>query len=161
MYAPDKFKYITISNDLTLDEQSELKEKSIEANKLNEETLQMMKYTEYVTISNQKLYHSKYKTPTNITKIVQRITKIPNNGKDKKFIKAALINTISICNKPEIIIDYCIDLNIDLLIITETWLSDENLPTIACLTKPPFNYLNFPRMNNQIMVELVYYTDQI
>ena len=35
MYAPDK--YITISNDLTLNEQSELKEKSIEANKLNEE----------------------------------------------------------------------------------------------------------------------------
>ena len=75
MYAPDKFNYIKISNDLTIDEQIEFKEKSIEANKLNEENP-----------SNDEIHRVRYNTQSTNVIIVQ-IKRPPISPKSYKELQ--------------------------------------------------------------------------
>ena len=55
------------------------------------------------------------------------------------------MNARSICNKTESIIGLYTDLNIDVAIITETWLTAKHTHTINLLSSPPYTFLSFPR----------------
>ena len=54
--------------------------------------------------------------------------------KPSPFIKAALINASSIRNKCHFVAEYFNDKNLDILLITETWLKLDDIPLIGLLT---------------------------
>ena len=60
-------------------------------------------------------------------------------------IRAALDNSRSIRNKIPMIIEFLNDFNIDILIITETWLSHKDCPLLSSLNIDPYSFSYLPR----------------
>ena len=52
------------------------------------------------------------------------------------------MNARSICNKTDSIISLCTDSNIDVAIVTETWLTDKHTHTINPLSSPPTHFVH-------------------
>ena len=59
-----------------------------------------------------------------------------------------LWNARSICNKTTAFSDYVLEHDIDLMAITETWLSDDSYIVIGELTPPGYSFINVPRLSN-------------
>ena len=64
-----------------------------------------------------------------------------------KECRLCVVNTRSVCNKTDIVIDHLIDFDIDIMCLTETWLTntERHRKTIGDLTLPGFNLINVPR----------------
>ena len=60
-------------------------------------------------------------------------------------LNAALINARSVRNKIPSIISLMTDYNLDILFITETWLSPLDSPHIAALNTPSYQFIHNPR----------------
>ena len=48
--------------------------------------------------------------------------------------KLSLLNARSVCNKADLLVDYVADHDLDILCITETWLSRENTVAVSAIT---------------------------
>ena len=59
-------------------------------------------------------------------------------------MQAVLINSHSICNKTNLLLNFC-NLNSIDIAFTETWMREINKPTQPLLSAPPYNFVNFPR----------------
>ena len=66
------------------------------------------------------------------------------------------MNYRSICNKTEYIIGLCTGLNIDVAIITETWLTTKHTNTINLLPSPPYIFLSFSRDSRARGIGIMY-----
>ena len=60
-------------------------------------------------------------------------------------MQAVLINAHSICNKTDLLLNFCNLNSIDIAFITEIWMREINKPTKSLLSAPPYNFVNFPR----------------
>ena len=69
--------------------------------------------------------------------------------------RAILVKCRSIKNKAESLYKYIQDNDINLAIITESWLSSDDSPTTS-MVSPPFDYLNFPRNSHGGRIGIVH-----
>ena len=66
-------------------------------------------------------------------------------------VKAAVINCRSVKNKSAALVDHIIDSNLDIIALTETWLStdDRDQRIIGEITPPGYNFLQVPRLGKK------------
>ena len=62
-------------------------------------------------------------------------------------IKPALLNTCSIHNKIPLILEFAAKHDLDLICITETWITSDYIPLILSLNTCPYSFPNLPRRN--------------
>ncbi len=65
---------------------------------------------------------------------------------DSLLIKMALVNARSLCNKMFILRDFFTSKSLDVLFVTETWLSSGNLSPFADLAPLDCKFINSPRV---------------
>ncbi len=65
---------------------------------------------------------------------------------DSLLIKMALVNARSLCNKMFILRDFFTSKSLDVLFVTETWLSSGDLSPFADLAPLDCKFINFPRV---------------
>ena len=63
--------------------------------------------------------------------------------------KLALINARSVRNKADIIVDYVVEHDFDIVCITETWLSGNDAASIAAITPDGYDFRHLPRPNRR------------
>ena len=63
--------------------------------------------------------------------------------------KLALINARSVCNKADMIVDYVVEHNFDIVCFTETWLSGNDAASIAAITPDSYDFRHLPRPNRR------------
>ena len=63
--------------------------------------------------------------------------------------KLALINARSVRNKADIIVDYIVEHDFDIICFTETWLSGNDAATIAAITPDGYDFRHLPRRNRR------------
>ena len=86
-------------------------------------------------------YCSKYKPQTTFSKIHLQ----PDTSLHNRLLKLATLNIQSVRNKTDIIIVLMHDLYIDIFCITETWLSDKDIPIISSLNTQSLKFTHLPR----------------
>ena len=64
------------------------------------------------------------------------------------YLNICLLNARSVRNKGTRISDYVIDHNVDLIMITETWLNDLDPVVIGELLIPGYSFLSVPRISD-------------
>ena len=62
-----------------------------------------------------------------------------------RLMQSVLINAHSICNKTDLLLNFCNMNSIDIAFLTEKWMREINKPTQSLLSAPPYNFVNFPR----------------
>ena len=67
----------------------------------------------------------------------------------RKTTSLALINSRSVRNKAELIRDYIVDRDHDIVCITETWLSTSDTAVINALTPEGYNFRHLPRTDRR------------
>ena len=67
----------------------------------------------------------------------------------RKSTSLALINSRSVRNKAELIRDYIVDRDLDIVCITEKWLSTSDTAVINALTPEGYNFRNLPRTDRR------------
>ena len=67
-----------------------------------------------------------------------------NSSETRKTTSLALINSRSVRNKADLIRDYIIDRDLDIVCITETWLSTSDTGVINALTPEGYNFRHLP-----------------
>ena len=84
----------------------------------------------------------------NLTHIIcsTDLLRSPNETVNTKF---ALINTRSVRNKADFIKDYIVEHHIDIVALTETWLSHDDKAEINVLTAGGYNLCHLPRRNRR------------
>ena len=63
--------------------------------------------------------------------------------------KLALINALSVRNKADIIVDYIVEHDFDIICFTETWISGNDSATIAAITPDGYDFRHLPRPNRR------------
>ena len=58
-------------------------------------------------------------------------------------------NARSVRNKLSSLADYVVSNDIDIMLITETWLGDEEDVLIGAMTPPGYSFINVPRANGR------------
>ena len=86
------------------------------------------------------VYCPKYTPQTTPSKIHLQ----PDTSLHNRLLKLATLNIQSIRNKTDIIIDLMHDLDIDILCITETWLSDNDILIISSLNTKSLRFTHLP-----------------
>ena len=66
-----------------------------------------------------------------------------------KFLRFANVNARSLKNKTAEIVDHVLSNNINVCIVTETWLKEADTIGIAALSPPGYLFKNFPRQSNR------------
>ena len=64
-------------------------------------------------------------------------------------IRFATISARSLRNKVAVFSDYIVDQNIDVCVVTETWLKDMDTTSIAGVCLPGYSFKSFPRQSNR------------
>ncbi len=65
------------------------------------------------------------------------------------MLRFATINARSLRNKVAVFSDYIVDQNIDVCVVTETWLKDMDTTSIAGVCFPGYSFKSFPRQSNR------------
>ena len=65
------------------------------------------------------------------------------------MLRFATINARSLRNKVAVFSDYIVDQNIDVCVVTETWLKDMDTTSIAGVCLPGYSFKSFPRQSNR------------
>ena len=86
-------------------------------------------------------YCPKYTPQTTPSKIHLK----PDTSLHNRLLKLATLNIQSVRNKTDIIIDLMHDLDIDILCITETRLSDNDIPIISSLNTKSLRFTHLRR----------------
>ena len=73
-----------------------------------------------------------------------------NSDTHTKFLRFANVNARSLKNKTAEIVDHVLSNNIDVCIVTETWLKDVDTVSIAALSPPGYSFKNLPRQSNRM-----------
>ena len=63
------------------------------------------------------------------------------------LIKSALLNTCSIRDKIQLILELTSEHDLDLKFITETWIMPDDIPLISSLNTGPYSFFHLPRRN--------------
>ena len=66
------------------------------------------------------------------------------------FTRFANVNARSLKNKTAEVVDHVLNNNIDVCIVTETWLKAVDTVSIAALSPPGYSFANFPRQSNRM-----------
>ena len=69
----------------------------------------------------------------------------PKPDSSKTHLNACLINCQSVCNKAQVIKDYVVDNNLDIAVLTETWLCPSKDNVCGDLTPSGFDFQHIPR----------------
>ena len=63
--------------------------------------------------------------------------------------KLCLLTARSVCNKADFLVDYVADHDLDILCITETWLSSENTVAVSAITPSGYLFEHVARSNTR------------
>ena len=91
------------------------------------------------------IQHSRGRNLSNLSSPVTT-QRLPNSTKSLRF---ANINARSVKNKTAEIADHVIHNNIDVCIVTETWLKEQDTVSIALLSPPGYSFKSFPRQSDR------------
>ena len=61
----------------------------------------------------------------------------------------ATINARSLRNKTAVFVDHIVEQNIDVCVVTDTWLKDKDTASIACICQSGYSFKSFPRQSNR------------
>ena len=85
--------------------------------------------------------------PLNVVEVNSK----PNHAEHKQALHIGLVNCQSIVNKKDEIADYTRDTNMDIVVLTETWLTgiETNQVVIGNVTPPGYVFNHIPRTNRK------------
>ena len=97
-----------------------------------------------------------YTTTSHNQRNLTNLTEIPKHSPN--HLHAQLWNAQSVRHKTTAITDFVLEKDVDILFLTETWLSQNDPVIIGELTPPGYTFLNIPRLETAYMVVLVCYS---
>ncbi|XP_072025269.1 uncharacterized protein [Amphiura filiformis] len=103
-------------------------------------------YSPIPTIIGNRPKPNELQTPRYAT--CTNLRQLPHYGTMDSKLNVCLWNAQSLGNKTVLLVDYMLEHDIDIMILTETWLRDDDRVIIGESTPPGYSFLNISRPNN-------------